>query len=149
TMGLLAGELAEIVWAETRALGPAPSNGTGNLNGVRRLVALLAASSVGAGFDRRDPLPSVDDRQYGDSARAIMLIAEEAKAAVGPQSRLIIWEADSDALRLNTKTDPPVPDPWGKIAPDQITNHLHEPLPNGRTVGVFSRAPHEGAEDGA
>src|SRR5215472_14161468 len=104
-MGLLAGELAEIVWAETKALGPAPSNGTGNLNGVRRLVAFLAASTAGAGFDRRDPLPSVDDRQHGETARAVMLIAEEAKAAVGPQTRLIIWETDGDSLRLNSKTD--------------------------------------------
>ena len=49
-MGLPAGELAEIVWAETRALGPAPGDGTGSINGVRRLIALLAASTGGAGF---------------------------------------------------------------------------------------------------
>jgi hypothetical protein len=149
-MGLLAGELAEIVWAETKAFGPAPGDGTGNLNGVRRLVALLAASTGGVGFDKREPLLSVDDRRYGDTARAIMLIAENAKAVAGPQNRLIIWEANDDPSRLNTKTDPPAPEPWDKLAPNRITNHLHQQLlPNGRTVDVFSRAPLSGAEDGA
>ena len=35
TMALLAGEIAEIVWAETRAFGTAPGDGSGNVNGVR------------------------------------------------------------------------------------------------------------------
>jgi hypothetical protein len=138
-MALLAGELAEIVWAETRALGSAPADGTGSVNSVRRLVALLAASTNGAGFERYEPVPSVQDRQLGDAARALMSIAENAKAATAPQSRLIIWQADGESLRLNNKTSPPPPAPWDNIAYDKIFHQLHQPLSNGQTVDVFSR----------
>jgi hypothetical protein len=149
-MALLAGELAEIVWAETKAFGPTPGDGSGNLNGVRRLVAQLAAATGGTGFDKREALPSVDDRRYGETARAIMLIAESAKSAAGPQNPLIIWEANEDPAGLNSKTDPPPPAPWDQLAPDQITNHLRQQLlPNGRSIDVYSRAPRSGAEDGA
>jgi hypothetical protein len=148
-MALLAGELAEIVWAETKAFGPTPGDGSGNLNGVRRLVAQLAASTAGAGFDKREALPSVDDRRYGETARAIMLIAETAKSATGPQNPLIIWEANEEPAGLNSKTDPPPP-PWDALAPDHITNHLRQQLlPNGRSIDVYSRPPRSGAEDGA
>ena len=119
-MALLAGEIAEIVWAETRAFGAAAGDGSGNVNGVRRLVAGLAASTAGAGFDKREPLPSVDDRRYGETARAIMRIAEDARAVTAPQNRLIIWEASDDSAELNGKTDPPPPAPWGELALGQI-----------------------------
>ena len=149
-MALLAGEIAEIVWAETRALGEAPGDGSGNVNGVRRLVAGLAASTGGTGFDKREPLPSVDDRRYGETARAIMRIAEDAKAVTTPQNRLIIWETNDDTAELNVSTDPPPPAPWGEIAPGQVISHLRQQLlPNGNTVDVFARPPRDTGTDGA
>lgn len=149
-MALLAGEIAEIVWAETRAFGTAPGDGSGNVNGVRRLVAGLAASTGGTGFEKREPLPSVDDRRYGETARAIMRIAEDAKAVTAPQNRLIIWETNDDSAELNAKTDPPPPPPWGDLAPGQLINHLRQQLlPNGNTVDVFARPPRDAGADGA
>ena len=149
-MALLAGEIAEIVWAETMAFGAAPGDGSGNVNGVRRLVAVLAASTAGAGFDRRKPLPSVDDRRYGETARAIMRIAEEAKGVTAPQNRLIIWEASDESTNLNSKSDPPPPAPWSDLTPEQNINQLsHQLLPNGNTVDVFARPPRQTGDDGA
>src|SRR3954453_3609388 len=127
-MALLAGEIAEIVWAETRALGEAPGDGSGNVNGVRRLVADLGAPTPGTGLARRESLPSVDDRRYGETARAIMRIAEDAKAVTTPQNRLIIWETNDESTELNTRTDPPPPAPWGELAPGQIITHLRQQL---------------------
>ncbi|MGJ5179593.1 hypothetical protein ACQR16_14925 [Bradyrhizobium oligotrophicum] len=144
-MTLSSGELAQIVWAETKALGTAPADGSGSVNGVRRLIAQLAASVDGAGFQRRDQLPSVQDRKLGDTVRAILSIAEDARGATAPQSRIIIWEADGDTLRLNTATTPPPPAPWAGLAPDNITHQLHQRLANGQTVDVFTR---DAATDG-
>lgn len=138
-MTLSSGELAQIVWAETKALGTAPADGSGSVNGVRRLVAQLAASVDGAGFDRRDQLPSVQDRELGDTVRAILSIAEDARGAAAPQSRIIIWEADGDTLRLNRTTTPPPAAPWAALAADKITHQLHQRLANGQTIDVFSR----------
>ncbi|MGC2777016.1 MAG: hypothetical protein WA418_15425 [Bradyrhizobium sp.] len=138
-MTLSSGELAQIVWAETKALGTAPADGTGSVNGVRRLVAQLAAAVDGAGFDRRDQLPSVQDREFGDTVRAILSITENARGAAAPQSRIIIWEADGDTLRLNKTTTPPPPAPWSDLAADKITHQLHRALANGQTVDVFTR----------
>ncbi|GLH76286.1 hypothetical protein SSBR45G_11940 [Bradyrhizobium sp. SSBR45G] len=138
-MTLSSGELAQIVWAETKALGTAPADGSGSVNGVRRLVAQLAASEDGKGFERRDVLPSVQDRDLGGTVRAILSIAEDARNAAAPQSRIIIWEADGDSLRLNTATSPPPPAPWADLAADKITHQLHQGLGNGQTVDVFAR----------
>ena len=149
-MTLLAGEISEIVWAETKAFGAAPSDGSGNVNGVRRLIAALAASTGGAGFERRESLPSVDDRRYGDTARAIMRIAEDARAVAAPQNRLIVWETNDESTALNGQTDPPPPAPWGELAPGQIINHLRQQLlPNGNTIDVFARPPRDAGDDGA
>lgn len=138
-MALSSGELAQIVWAETKALGTAPADGTGSVNGVRRLIARLAAADDGTGFGRRDQLPSVQDRESGDTVRAILSIAEDARSATAPQSRLIIWEADGEALRLNKTTSPPPPAPWGDLPADKVVHQLHQKLANGQTVDVFSR----------
>jgi hypothetical protein len=138
-MTLSSGELAQIVWAETKALGTAPGDGKGSVNGVRRLVAQLAAAVDGAGFDKRDQLPSVQDREFGDTVRAILSIAEDARNTTTPQSRLIIWEADGETLRLNKTTSPPPPAPWPDLPADKITHQLHQRLANGQTVDVFSR----------
>ncbi|UFZ05151.1 hypothetical protein LQG66_02170 [Bradyrhizobium ontarionense] len=138
-MTLSSGELAQIVWAETKALGNAPADGSGSVNGVRRLVAQLAAAVDGAGFERRDQLPSVQDREFGDTVRAILSITENARGATAPQGRIIIWEADGDTLRLNKTTTPPPPAPWSDLAADKITHQLHQALANGQTVDVFTR----------
>ncbi|WP_315720657.1 MULTISPECIES: hypothetical protein [unclassified Bradyrhizobium] len=138
-MTLSSGELAQIVWAETKTLGTAPADGSGSVNGVRRLVAQLAAAMDGAGFERRDQLPSVQDRELGGTVRAILSIAEDARSATAPQSRIIIWEADSNTLQLNTRTSPPPPAPWADLAADKITHQLHQTLVNGQTVDVFTR----------
>ena len=138
-MTLSSGELAQIVWAETKALGTAPGDGKGSVNGVRRLVGQLAASVDGAGFERRDQLPSVQDRELGDTVRAILSIAEDARSATTPQSRIIIWEADGETLRLNKTTTPPPAAPWPDLPADKITHQLHQRLANGQTVDVFSR----------
>ncbi|NPU68824.1 hypothetical protein HL667_27740, partial [Bradyrhizobium sp. 83012] len=87
-MTLSSGELAQIVWAETKTLGTAPADGSGSVNGVRRLVAQLAAAMDGTGFERRDQLPSVQDRELGGTVRAILSIAEDARSATAPQSRM-------------------------------------------------------------
>ena len=138
-MTLSSGELAQIVWAETKALGTAPADGTGSVNGVRRLIAQLAVATDSAGFERRDQLPSVQDREFGDTVRAILSIAEDARSTTTPQSRLIIWEADGETLRLNKTTSPPPPAPWADLPADKIVHQLHQRLANGQTVDVFSR----------
>jgi hypothetical protein len=138
-MTLSSGELAQIVWAETKTLGTAPADGSGSVNGVRRLIAQLAAAVDGTGFERRDQLPSVQDRELGGTVRAILSIAEDARSATAPQSRIIIWEADSNTLQLNTRTSPPPPAPWADLAADKITHQLHQTLVNGQTVDVFTR----------
>jgi hypothetical protein len=136
-MALLAGELAQIVWAETQSLGIGRADGTGDINNVRRLVAQLAASTGGAGFEKRAALPPLDDPHYGETARAIMMIADQSKDASGPQSRLIIWPGGRDSSKLNDT--PRTPEPWASIDPASIRNILRFILPNGDTIDVFSR----------
>src|SRR5580698_6436892 len=99
-MSLNASELAQIVWAETNALGPSRADGSGDVNGVRRLVAQLAASLSGAGFNKRQALPPLTDPQYGETARAITGIADAAKDAATPQARLIFWNAGPASSNL-------------------------------------------------
>ena len=111
-MPLSVGELGQIVWAETSALGPGRADGSGDVNAVRRLVAQLAASLSGAGFNRRQPLPALTDPQYGETSGAIKGIAEAVKDAAAPQPRLIFWDAGRASSKLNVATDPPPPEPW-------------------------------------
>jgi hypothetical protein len=149
-VALTAGELAQIVWAETRAMGIGPVDGTGAVNNVRRVVAQLAASTGGQGFGRRDPLPGINDARYGDSIRAIMAIVDQVKDASAPQSRLIVWPAGLDPSRLNVTGDVSPPKPWDLASPDSITSRLRFTLGNGASFDVFSRAPTlVGGADGA
>ncbi|WOJ90453.1 hypothetical protein RZS28_03920 [Methylocapsa polymorpha] len=149
-MALTAGELAQIVWAETRLMGIGLADGTGAVNGARRLVAQLAASSGGLGFERREPLPAINDQRYGDSVRALMAIVDQAKNASAPQSRLIVWPAGEDPSKLNLTTDRPPPKPWSSTSADSIANQLRFELRNGSTFDIFSRAATlVGGADGA
>jgi hypothetical protein len=138
-MALTAGELAQVVWAETRPLGIGLADGTGAVNAVRRLIAQLAASTGGVGFERRAPLPAINDPRYGDSVRAIMAIADQAKNASAPQSRLIIWPAGEDSSKLGVTAESPPPKPWDSAS--SIANQLRFQLANGEAFDVFSRAP--------
>jgi hypothetical protein len=147
-MALGSGELAQIVWAETKDLPPGRADGSGDANGIRRLVAQLAASLDGAGFDKRASLPPVSDRVYGDTARAVMAIAETAKDAGQPQSRLIFWEAGDNTVRPSAGATPP-PAPWSTMLADGITYQGRHQLAGGRVVDIFSRAPLDGDADGA
>src|SRR5262245_46695121 len=135
-MPISSGELAQIVWAETSDLGYGNSDGTGAVNGVRRLLSQLAASTDGAGFEKRKSLPPVNDPRYGDSVRAVLEIAENSKAAVPPQSRLIIWEAGTDKLRPNQRTSPPPPPPWSTMPIEGITHQLRIDVLGGRLIDV-------------
>jgi hypothetical protein len=144
-MPISAGELAQIVWAETHDLGVADSDGSGDVNKVRRLVAQLAASTGGVGFDKRKALPSTTDAIFGGSASAIMKIADDAKDQQPPQSCLIIWDAGPDSSKVNLATKIKPPEPWASINSNAITNQLHRALPGGRTIDVFSRAAAPGA----
>jgi hypothetical protein len=136
-------ELAQIVWAETRALGTAPADGSGDVNGVRRLVAELAASVAGKGFDKRaSVLPT------GDTAKALGLIADAAKDTPLPVSRLIFWETDSNSSNLSSASREPPP-PWDAISPDEAKFVNSFVLPGGRVISVFSRPPRAGDADGA
>jgi hypothetical protein len=144
-MPISAGELAQIVWAETSDLGVADSDGSGDVNKVRRLVAQLAASTGGVGFDKRKSLPLANDSIYGGTATAIMKIADDAKDLGAPESHLIIWDAGPDSSKLNLATKTRLPEPWASINPNTITNQLHRTLPSGRTIDVFSRAAPVGA----
>src|SRR5713101_7379486 len=87
-MALPSGDLAQIVWAETKWLDAGNAESSADVNHIRRMVAQLAASTDGQGFDRREPLPATNDSRYGD----LLIIAEEAKMATAPQSRLIFWQ---------------------------------------------------------
>jgi hypothetical protein len=145
-MAVGSGELAQIVWAETKDLPFGKADGTGDTNGIRRLLAQLAASVDGVGFDRRASLPSLDDRIFGDTARAVMRIADTAKDAGQPQSRLIFWEAGSSTERPNGGAISP-PAPWGTA--EGITYQGRAQLVGGRIVDIFSRPPLDGAADGA
>jgi hypothetical protein len=148
-MPLLAGELAQIVWAETQSLGIGRVDGTGDINNVRRLVAQLAASTGGAGFAKRAALPPLDDPHYGETARAIMMIADQSKDASGPQSRLIFWPGGLDSSKLNAASDPRPPEPWASIDPASITNILRFTLPNGGAIDAFSRPAMPESREGA
>jgi hypothetical protein len=147
-VALSSGELAQIVWAETKDLPPGKADGTGDVNGIRRLVAQLAASLDGNGFDKRASLPPVSERGYGDTARAIMAIAETAKDAAQPQSRLIFWEAGDNTIRPNAAAGAPPP-PWSTMTADGITYQGRFQLAGGRIVDIFSRAPLDGDADAA
>jgi hypothetical protein len=145
-MPISAGELAQIVWAETGDLGVADADGSGDINKVRRLLAQLAASASGVGFNKRRSVPLTTDNFYGGTATAIMKIADDAKDLTAPQSHLIIWDAGPDQSKLNPATKPPPPEPWASVNPNTITNQLHYTLPSGRAVDVFSRAVPPGAD---
>jgi hypothetical protein len=147
-MSLSASELAQIVWAETNALGPSRADGSGDVNGVRRLVAQLAASLSGARFNKRQALPPLTDPQYGETARAIMGIADAAKDAATPQPRLIFWNAGPVSSKLNVATNPSPPEPWASADPSAISNKLRQQISDGRTIDVFSRSPLPGERDG-
>jgi hypothetical protein len=147
-MPLSVGELGQIVWAETSALGPGRADGSGDVNAVRRLVAQLAASLSGAGFNRRQPLPALTDPQYGETSGAIIGIAEAVKDAAAPQPRLIFWDAGPASSKLNVATDPPPPEPWASLDPSAISNKLRQQISDGRTIDVFSRAPLPSDRDG-
>jgi len=148
-MPISAGELAQIVWAETGDLGVADADGSGDINKVRRLLAQLAASASGVGFNKRRSVPLTTDNFYGGTATAIMKIADDAKDLTAPQSHLIIWDAGPDQSKLNPATKPPPPEPWASVNPNTITNQLHYTLPSGRAVDVFSRAVPPGADASA
>jgi hypothetical protein len=148
-MALTAGELCEIVWGETSALGVGRADGGGEVNAVRALVARLAAARQGVGFPRRTPLPRTDDARYGETARAIMAIADAAKDAIEPQRRLIIWIAGKDSSQIETGTNPPPPEPWDTLAAGAVVNQFHTQLPaSGKLVDVFSRGALAGDADG-
>jgi hypothetical protein len=147
-MALGSGELAQVVWAETRELPPGRADGSGDVNGIRRLVAQLAASLDGAQFGKRDPLPSVTDTIRGDTARGILAIAEAVKDSAPPQSRLIFWEAGDKTTRPGTVASP-APAPWSTMPSEGITYQGRYSLPGGRVVDIFSRAPLDGDADGA
>jgi hypothetical protein len=138
-MPISAGELAQIVWAETSDLGVAEPTNSGDVNKVERLIAQLAASTSGVGFKKRRSVPPTGDAFYGGTALAIMKIADEAKDFSAPQRHLIIWDAGPDRTELDLGTTPPPPAPWASSGQKQITNQLHYTLPTGRTIDVFSR----------
>src|SRR5262245_9272347 len=139
-MALAPLELAQIVWAETRALGIAPADGSGDVNGVRRLVAELAASVAGKGFDKRASiLPT------GDTAKALGLIADAAKDTPSPVSRLIFWETTNPRNLSSANRPPP---PWDAISPDKAEFINSFALSGGRVISVFSRPPRAGEADG-
>jgi hypothetical protein len=103
-MTLRSSELAQIVWAETKALGVGKPDGSGDVNDVRRMVAQLAASTNGDGFDRRESLPPTNDRVYRDTIAGLLAICEGAQNAVAPQNRLIFWQAGDSTDRPNPAT---------------------------------------------
>ena len=147
-MALTSGELAQIVWAETKWLGPGAADGTGNLNFVRLAIAQLAASTGGAGFDKREPVPSVSDANFGATAKQVMEIAQRAIDSPQPRHRLIVWPAGPDPDKLNLQTDPPPPDPWASLEPSAIAKQLRLQIGNSGAVDIFSRTPGAGEDDG-
>ena len=78
-MPLRSSELAQIVWAETKTLGFGSADGGGQVNGVRRMVAQLAASTNGEGFDKRELLPPTNNSVYLDTLAGLLTICEELK----------------------------------------------------------------------
>ena len=141
-MALPSGDLAQIVWAETKWLDAGNAESSADVNHIRRMVAQLAASTDGQGFDRREPLPATNDSRYGD----LLIIAEEAKMATAPQSRLIFWQAGGDTKRPNRSTKPPPP--WDTISEAGIQHQGRFRGLGGRLFDVFSRAPLMGNADG-
>jgi len=142
-MARLSGDLAQIVWAETKWLDAGRAESSADVNNIRRMVAQLAASTEGQGFGRREPLPATNDSRYGD----LMIIAEEAKNATAPQNRLIFWEAGADTKRPNQSPKPP--SPWDTMSEAGIHYQGRFRGTGGQLFDVFSRAPLAGTADGA
>jgi hypothetical protein len=147
-MPLRSTELAQIVWAETKTLGFGSADGGGQVNGVRRMVAQLAASTNGEGFDRRESLPPTNESVYRDTIAGLLTICEGSQNAAAPQSRLIFWESGDKTDRPNLSTIPPPPTPWTTMPAAGITYQgRFQTQAGGRLVDVFARAPLDGAED--
>ncbi len=146
-MALTGGELAQILWAETKLFGPGAADGSGPLNFVRLSIAQLAASTAGAGFDRREPVPSVADPDLGAAAKQALEIAERAVGAAAPQPRLIVWPAGTETAKLNGRTDPPPPEPWASLDPAGLAKQMRLQIADVGALDVFSRAPVAG-DDG-
>jgi hypothetical protein len=149
-MALTAGELCEIVWGETNALGVGRADGGGEVNAVRALVARLAAATQGVGFPRRTPLPRTDD------ARSANPRARSWPSPTPPRTPSNRSGASSSGLperiparsrlepirrRLSPGTrSPPAP---------AVANQFHTQLPaSGKLVDVFSRGALAGDADG-
>lgn len=146
-MSLGSGELAQIVWAETKALGFGKADGSGDVNEVRRLLAQLAASTNGDGFDRREPPPN-NDSLYRETVAGLFAICEAAQNAVPPQYRLIFWEAGDNTDRPNLSATPPPPAPWATMPAAGITYHgRFQSVGGGRAIDVFARRPAAGDDD--
>jgi hypothetical protein len=143
-MSLLSGEIAQIVWAETKSLGSGDADGSGDVNQVRRLVAQLAASVDGVGFSKREALPSLTDPKYGDTVRALTSIADAAVGSTPPQRRMIFWVAGDDTQRPVSMTNLPPPPPWKTMPEEGIIYIGRFKLTNRRELDVFSRTPVEG-----
>jgi hypothetical protein len=146
-MPLGSGELAQIVWAETKALGFGKGDGSGDVNDVRRLVAQLAASTNGEGFERREPPPD-QNGLYRETVLGLFAICEAAQNAVPPQYRLIFWEAGDNTDRPNLSATPPPPAPWATMPAAGITYHgRYQSVGGGRPIDVFARRVSDGDDD--
>ncbi len=146
-MPLGSGELAQIVWAETKALGFGKADGSGDVNDVRRLVAQLAASTNGEGFERREPPPDKESL-YRETVLGLFLICEVAQNAVPPQYRLIFWEAGENTDRPKLSATPPPPAPWATMPVAGITYHgRFQSVGGGRAIDVFARRVVDGDGD--
>jgi hypothetical protein len=144
-MALWSSELAQIVWAESKALGFGRADGSGDVNVIRRMVAQLAASTNGDGFDKREPLPATNDKVYGDTVTGLLSICEGAQNASAPQSRLILWEAGDRTDRPNPATEPAPPPPWNTMQAGITYQGRFQP--GGRLIDIFARGPVEGDTD--
>lgn len=143
-MALLSGEIAQILWAETKSLGDSSADGSGDVNQVRKLVARLVASADGAGFGKREAPPSLNDPQFGGAVRALMSIVDTAVGSTPPERRMIFWAAGDEKERPTSKSNPQPPSPWNTIPVEGIIHHGRFALTNGREIDVFSRAAVDG-----
>jgi hypothetical protein len=146
-MPLRSSELAQIVWAETKTLGYGKADGSGDVNGIRRMVAQLAASTNGEGFDKRESPPPTNDPVYGDTVSGLLSICEGAQNAGAPQGRLIFWEAGDKTDRPNPATTPPPPAPWNTMQAGITYQGRFQPVVGGRLIDVFARAAVDGDAD--
>jgi hypothetical protein len=141
------GELAQIVWAETKALGFGRADGSGDVNDVRRLVAQLAASTNGEGFERREVPPDLNGL-YRETVLGLSSVCEASQNAAPPQYRLIFWEAGDSTDRPNLATTPPPPAPWATMPVAGINYRgRFQPVGGGRPVDVFARRASDGDDD--